>query len=244
MPYQPAKNGQIDGSPLDESNCVPATCVMGVDRATVGTKRPTTAAIRKASGDTSGGLLFTDAARATEAVTGVKGTVRLGISRNDVRALLLGGHALTVGINCAVTRWTAYRTNYYTGFHAVFANSLYEQTATVEDPGTTSAGYLYWPLDLLYRAAESFTGNGGINVIVWPDTEGVTKVAVKTGRIRGTASTEGPDLGPIVLGKAYTAVTTVTGGSWWSARRKAYANGWWRVAVGTGYGFIRGEALA
>ena len=244
MPYQPVKNPQMDGTAFAASNCVPATCVMGVDRATVGTRRPSTAAIRKASGDTSGGLLFTDAARATEQLTGVKGIPRFGLSRNDVRALLLGGHALTVGINCAVTRYTKYRTNYYTGFHAVYANSLYEQTAKVEDPGTTAAGYLDWPLDLLYRAAESFTGGRGINVIVWPDTEGVTKVAVKTGRIRGTASTQGPDLGPIVSGKSYTALTTVTGGQWWSARRNAYANGWWKVKVGTKFGFIRGEALA
>lgn len=242
MPYEPVKNGQIDGTPLDESNCVPATCVMGADRASVGAVRPKTAAIRKASGDTYRGITFTDAAAATARVCGVKGVPRFGLSRNDVRALLLGGHALTVGINCAVTRYTQYRTNYYTGFHAVFANSLVDQTVTVEDPGTTAAGYLRWPLDLLYRAAESFTGGRGINVIAWPDTEGVTKVAVMKGRVRATASAQSKDLGPVVLGRAYSAVTTVTGGDWKRADGTT-ARGWWKVKRGTGYGFIRGECL-
>jgi hypothetical protein len=244
MVYEPDKNPQIDGSEFAIVNCVPATCVMGADRASVGAKRPKTAAIRNASSDTSGGMLYGDAVDATAAVTGIRGRARYGISRADLRALVKAGHAVTISIACSVTLGTPFATNRYTGGHSVFVNSFDATHAEfmVEDPGTTAAGYLRWPEALLFAAAEKRTNGHGINVIVWPDTDGVTRTAVMTGRIRAKASTEAEDLGRIKLGDTFTVVTTVNGGPWKRANGTT-AHGWHRVKVGTDFGFIRGEAL-
>ena len=251
MAYEPAKNSQIDGSPFSIVNCVPATCVMGADRASVGAQRARTAAIRDESGDESGGMSYADAADATAKVTGIRGQPRYSISRLDLRKLIKAGHAVTISIDASVTVTTPFATNRYTGGHSVFVNSgsfpegvqgSGLDTFRIDDPGTTSAGYLTWPAKLLYAAAEKRTNGHGINVIVWPDTENVVRTAVMTGRIRETASTTAKALGPIKIGDAHTVVGTVRGGRW-KREDGTFARGWHKVKHGTVFAFIRGEAL-
>lgn len=246
MTYEPKPGSQFQPvTPLSPSDCVPATCALGVDRASVGAIRVTHKEIRAASTDQYKGMTFTDAAAATYKVTKVKGEPRFGLSRAEVNALVRGGHALSIGINCAVTVNTKYRTNLYTGLHAVFMQSYYssDDTYKIEDPGTTAAGYLYWPATLLYKAAESFTGGHGINVIVWPDTEGTTKLGATAGKVRAAPTVTAPVKASIVLGKAYTVVSSLNGGTWHTKDGKA-ADGWWKIKWGTGFAYSVGERLA
>lgn len=226
-------------------DCVPQTCAEAADRASVGAMRTTHAAIRNASTDRSGGMTYGDAVKATEKVTGIKGEPRYSLSRDEVRKLCKAGHALTVSIDCSVTVNTKYATNRYTGGHSVFANSYaaLDDTFMVQDPGTTSAGYLRWPAALLLAAAEKRTNGHGVNTIVWPDTEGRSWKAVMTGRIRATPETDGKDLGKIVLGTTYRGGRTENGGTW-TRKDGTTADGWVHVQYAASkWGWVRGEAL-
>jgi hypothetical protein len=240
MPYSPPRNSQIDGSADQYNNCVPATCVMAADRATVGRKRVTTRQIRAASGISGRGLTYAEAVAATKKVTGVQGEPRYGITRADLHNLVVAGHAVTLSIDCSVTRYTAYRTNTFAGSHSVYVNSYHSSTYRIEDPGTTSAGYLDWPADLVYRAAEARTMGHGINVIVWPDTEGEKRKAIAPGRFRATPSLTGVDKGPIDVGYIYYVGATTNGGAW-KRSDGGISNGWHRISTGA---FVPGKGLA
>ncbi len=248
MTYRPAQGGQFQPpTTFSKDDCVPATCALGADRATVGAIRKTHADIRRASGDTEGGITYRDAVQATEKATGVIGTERLGISSADLLALLKAGHAVTISIDTHATAGTKYATNHFLGGHSVYANSYTatSNTVPVEDPGTTAAGYLDWPWALLIKAALLRTGNRGINVIVWPDTEGVSKVATGVYKIRSAPSTAtGKQLALTVKGKAYWCSKTVNGGPWQRADGTT-ANGWWYILYAPGKrGYVHGRALS
>lgn len=243
--YSPPGYSQIDGSRFQQQNCVAATCTDLIDRATVGRLRIGAPKIRTASGDFSGGLSYSTAATAVAKATGgqVQLDVRFGLDRNQTRDIVASGRAIGISIDCSVTRYTAYRTNYFTGGHTVYVNA-YRVNASghaefmVEDPGTSSVGYLWWPADLLYRAAEK-RGGGRINILAGRDTEAVKRKAIAAGTLRATPSTSGASKGAITVGYVYFVARTVNGGTW-KRPDGSSSNGWHETTAG----FIPGKGMA
>lgn len=240
-PYRPPKYSQMDGSVYQRSNCVLAVTTDLIDRATVGALRIPAPVLRKLTGDTSGGVTHSQAAAA--AYTATKGRVVLTpkvlSSRQQLRDLSQAGIAFGLFMSAYTTKDTRFRTNAYTGLHEIYGQDYdpADDEFLMEDPGTTSAGYMWWPEDLLFRAAER-AGGGSIYVLVAKDTEGVTRKCVMKGRIRATPDVNGTDRGPLVLGKSYTVSRTVNGG-FWKRADGGQSNGWHRIADG----WVAGERL-
>lgn len=261
MSYRPGKLGQYEPrTSTSADDCVCSVTASLIDRATVGGVRLDHQKIRRISGDTSGGLSYLQAEVAAAKAPGkVKLVVKYGISRDATKALATAGYAFGISIDCSVTVNTSRRTNWFRGGHTVYVNGyiywphgdvcsceLQTRVAhgeyTIDDPGTTSVGYLQWSAGLVYRAAEARTNGTGINVLVAPDTEAVTKRAIATGQIRSKPDKASPSKGAIVKGKAYYVEATVNGGTWQRADG-TQADGWHRVKLPSGVGYIRGEAL-
>lgn len=245
MTYQPPPQRQY--GPLTSQSaydCVPTTCAMGADRATVAAIHTDHAHIRVASGITGRGLSYEEAVAATKKVTGVTGVVRYGISAADLKSLLVGGHAVTISIDTHATANTAYRTNAFLGNHSIFGNAYYStnDAVNVKDPGT-SASYLNWPFALVVKAALLRTRNHGINVIVWPDTEGVRWTAHKARQMRSDPSyTSGTGLGSLVVGRTYAGGRTQNGDNYTLPTGRV-ANGWVHVNDGKRWSWCIGESF-
>ncbi len=238
----------MDGSAYDDANCVLATCTDLIDRATVGRLRIAAPVLRRASGDTSGGVGYSTAAATVTKATGgqVVFEPRYQLTRSQVRDLVVAGRAIGISIDASETRYTPYRTGTFTGGHTVYVNHYHwdatQQRAeyTVEDPGTTAAGYLDWPADLLYRAAEK-RGGGRINVLVSRDTEGTWRTCREAAGVHAFASSSSTKKGTTIVTHKYAVLDTSNGGEW--PRTDGVSNGWHRIKYGTGAGFVRGEAL-
>jgi hypothetical protein len=253
MTYRPNKEGQIDGSYYQNENCVAACTTMLIDRATVGRLRIPARRIRQLSGVTTRrGLTLGEA----EAVAKKFGVVleqrRLpadGTQRGKLQALVAGGRGVAVVINTSITYGTPYATNQFRGSHLVISNQYawreIEKPHAIfvtEDPGTTAAGWLEWPADLLYRAAEASYGGGAIYTLSTRDTEGVTRQARKAGYYRASAAMSAKGLGRFPIGQSMLVLNTVNGGGW-KRPDGSTANGWHRVKHGTGVAFVRGDRL-
>lgn len=261
-PASPAKNGQYAPSTSSSSkDCIPATTAMLVERATAGRYRPTHVQIRKLSGAPyTRGLYMGEAAKAA-ATYGVALNANLGLTRTQARDIIGNGRGAGVSIDCSVTVNTSRRTNSYTGGHMVYVHSQQnwpggarcscEKQSTythgeflVEDPGTTTAGYLWWSADLLYRAAEK-RGGGRINMLIAPDTESVSWVCIAGTRVRSEPSFQsGTTLTTLVAGPAkHTGGRTQNGGEWARADGSK-ADQWVHIQLKSGkWGFVRGGAM-
>lgn len=245
-PYAPPGYSQIDGSAYQQENCVLATLTDLIDRCTVGGIRIQAPKLRQISGDTSGGISYQQAAETADRATGgrVKLLPRFGLGRGQVRDLAQSGVPFGISIDTAVTRYTRFHTGTFVGGHTVYVQDYDDVSNTflVEDPGTTAEGYLNWPEDLLFRAAERRSG-GTISVLVGRDTEGVTRTARNDERVRGTTSVTGPILATIRKG-AHVAVVLTTNGGQWPREGGGVANGWHKVRFAGKVGYVRGRALA
>lgn len=251
MSYIPPKSGQYDPATGTSSiDCVPAATAALVNRSTVDALHPTHTDIRRASGVSSRGLTYSEAADAALKWASSKGrqvilAPRYGLSRAAMRDILASGRAVALSIDTSVTRYTTRRTNYFVGNHTVYVQSyrywpggevcpcerrVSTQHAEflIDDPGTTSVGFLWWSADLAYRAAEKRTGGHGINVLVGPDTEGARWAGRLKGRIRSEPRTTSKDLGPIDIGHVYPGGRTEAGGQW-SRGDGTYGKGWVHV---------------
>ena len=174
------------------------------------------------------------------------------VGRNTVRDTIAGGSACGVIIDCAITRPTTRRTNFYTGLHQVFVSEYAwwgkegetceceKRTKTahaefrVEDPGTTSVGYLWWSAELVYKAAESATaksGTTGIWILVAPDTEEVMRKCVAAGKARRKPEVTSPATRQLVVGTLYNVVRTLNGGPW-KRDDGTLGTGWCQTAKG------------
>lgn len=263
MAYQAPGYFQMDGSAYAASNCVLAACTDLIDRVTVGALRIPAPVLRKASGDTSGGVSYSQAAAVTYKVTSAKGRAvslspRYGLDRNKVVDLAAAGYPFGISILALITRYTTRRTGTFTGGHTVYVHSTRWIGGTgspacacetnakttphrefdVEDPGT-SAGYLWWSADLLFRAAEA-RGGGLINVLTGRDTENVARTCVL-----GVAVHTQPSMTSAVVaigntqpGVGYQVNETVNGGPWKRADGGT-SYGWHHL----NRGFVRGAAL-
>lgn len=263
-PYQPVPVDQIDGSRFEQANCVCAVTADIIDRATLGRRRVSGATVRSSTGDVDGGIGYGQAATAAKALTqgAVELTVGYEVPRGTLRDGVYGGAPMGVSIYCRITRYTDRRTNWFTGFHTVYAND-YDWTTTcrceknyangyahgeylIDDPGTTGTGYLWWSSDLLYRAAEARTaayGGHGINLLIGPDTENVSSVVREDGVVRKEPSRSSAKVGRITKGQRKRIRRTVNGGDWMrDTGGTAYA--WAEIALATGgVGFVPGKRL-
>lgn len=249
MTFRPVRNGQYEPVTATSSrDCVAAVTAMLMERATVGRIRVSHATVRAKSGAPSTRGLYLWEAEKAAAALGVNLEVVLNVSRNTFRDTVRGGNGVGVTIFTSVTRYTTRRTNFYVGPHEVYVNDYNDwpkgeicgcekRTAaahgefTVEDPGTTSVGYLQWSADLLYRAAEKLTGDNGINLLVAPDTEIRPWKAMIEGQIRSEPDYDtGTKLAAIVVGKTYKGGRTENGGNWLRANGTK-ANGWTHVVI-------------
>lgn len=262
MTYRPAPGPQfVPLTSTSPKDCVAAVTANLIDRATVSTKRPNHAGIRKASGaPATRGLWMSESIKAAQAY-GVTVTGYYGIGRNDLDDLLSSGRGVGLLIDCSVTRYTARRTNSYTGPHCVYANSrslwpagetcaceLHTANAheefTIDDPGTTSTGFQQWSAGLVYRAMESY-GGGRIYCLASPDTEGRSWTAVDDATLRDKPTYTGSKkVGQLVIGKAYKGGRTETGGDWQRADG-SMGDGWVHVVnpANGRYAWAKGESL-
>ncbi len=259
-PFRDEPYFQGDGSKFQWENCVLAACTELIGRVTVGRLRIPAPVLRKRTGDKDGGVTYDQAASAVadETDNAIILRPRYGLERSQVRDMAASGRAFCISLDCTVTVGTKRATGTFKGCHTVYVNEYAwrtngacecerELTAKghgefqVEDPGT-SRGYRWWSASLLFRAAEA-RGGGRINTLVGTDTEGVTRFGKMNGRIRETPFTDGPDLGPVVLGQSYSVIATEVGGPWKRADGTV-AFGWHRIEHENGTGFLAGERLS
>jgi hypothetical protein len=212
---------------------------MGADRATVGAKVVDHSTIR-ALFPYPGGMSYQDGVSATRIATGVQGEARFFVPPTSAWDLLVAGHALTVSIDTHATAGTKWATNHFLGGHSVFANHVLRvnQTVVVKDPGRTTSPFEAWPWDLLVKAAELRSGQRGMNLIVWPDTEGVTRHGV-SGQFYAQPNGASAKRGNVPPGAPVNVVGTTNGGVW--PRPGGTSNGWHKTDKGV---WAPGKGLA
>lgn len=249
VPYLPAVYHQIDGTAFEQSNCVPSTTVMLIDRVTVGKWRLKPAAIRSKAGDTSGGMTYGDVAAAAHTLTGGDATFTIvSTDRAGMKALSVAGHPFGISIDAGVTINTPEHTGNYAGGHTIYVNQWrYNSTLSrdeylVGDPGrgTTSNDieYAWWPAWLLYKAAEARYDGHTIYLLVGRDTEGTTRTAVGAGAVRSGPGITYAKKGTLTSGHAYSVVKTTNGSSWTIGTHVGH--GWEQIKWGTGTGWVAG----
>lgn len=234
---------QGDGTKFQWSNCGCAVCTDLIDKATCGALRIPAWKIRAASGDTVGGITNTKLVDTMWALTkDTKWPVQLAfrvVYRSQVDDLIDAGRNFGGMISAAVTHNTRFETNDYMGLHEIYSADHDPGFYRNDDPGTTAAGYMWWPSDLYYRAMEA-AGGGKCLLLVAPDTEGVDVKCVMPGHIRGTPSVTGTGKGALVVGRTYSTVKTVNGGPWKRADG-GVSYGWWKLGDGR---YAAGERMA
>lgn len=256
MTYLSEPYFQLDGSAFGQVNCVPSGGTELIDRATVGRLRIPAPVIRRASGDTSGGLTLSQLADAVLQVT--DGEVMLAVRRLDTRGqfrdLVASGRGVGFIYHTRVTSNTTRNTGSFIGLHFATVGAYHWMTGgtclceariltahaeyDVEDPGTRR-GWQRWSADLVYRAMEAV---GDYWTISTRDTEGVARVAIAGGKVREKPSGAAKALRVIQVGGTYNVDETVRGARWPRLAKDGggYAVGWHRLKLG---GYIRGGAL-
>ena len=239
MVYLALPVAQMQTGPFSSVNCGPAVTEELISLGSVGALSVSAAKIRAASGDTSGGMEASQLASTANKLTG--GLYPLVAMRLDTRqqmSTLLETSSVGLIISCRVTVNTKYRTNSFTGLHwvTVAAGSLKDGTYKVEDPGTTYAGWLRWPKDLLFRAAEAV---GDFFILRGVRTEDAEKHAVTQGtRVFAQPDKDSKVVKRLDKGETVHVKRTTKGGPWRTADgRNAY--GWHEI----GAGYCKGESL-
>lgn len=256
MPYRPA--------PMDQPNsltCVDTSTAMLVDRITVGRIRPHPLTIRRATGVSGRGLSYGEAAYAVSKLYGITLAPRYALSRDQIHDLGSADRPFVDSLHTGVTRYIdEINTGTFIGGHSVYCNeydyrggsepcrchlrtSIDHGEWAIEDPGTYTDGWRYWPSGVFYRAGEYRTGGNGINVLVGRDTEGVTRRCISEGNIWSQATTTSTKRGRLVVGRDYYVSSTVNGGTWKRANGTT-ANGWHKIRLSTGgAGYVTGKRL-
>lgn len=259
--FQPAQLAQPTST-----TCVDTTASDVANRASVDGWKLNPLAIRRQTGVKSGGITYGQAAAAVKTLT--KGQItlepRFGLSIAQVRDLAIAGRPFGISIDCSVTIHTSRHTGTFTGGHTIYVQQ-WRRTLTggcacelklsaphgefkIEDPGTFTAGYLWWSESLVNRAAIS-RGGGAINVLVGQDTEGVSRICQTTSAtIRARATKDSTSKGRLPLGARVTVISTTNGADWDRDTDVGTGNGWHYIAWAksatlTVKGFVRGEAL-
>lgn len=247
-------------SQQDSISCVPESTRHGVNQCTAGGKDPSAYSLRKAVGDFSGGMSYIQMTEATPKAAGVQSWAKYGIEPVDAKAIVEAGHPTVWSIDTAVTRPYSIRTCYCNIGHSIHipagAFTVFQPDGdrctcekrittrhgeyTMQDPGT-SAGYRRISASLLYKAALTRAGNGGVNILVLPDVTHVRRRAksTATGSIRARADGSSRSRGSIVPGRRYDIARPVRGTRYRIGSR--YAHGWFELEDAKG--FIRADKL-
>lgn len=269
VPFRAEPLPQKSASTYWTKDCVPTSAAESVNLATVDALRPTGTDIRYAAQVTAyRGLSYGEAVVGTITWTTKKGrrvspTARYAITRAAFKGYADGGYSGSVSISCAVTVNTKRATNDFTGNHTVTwrdyrwcttaATCYCERKGTtraaidhaeilIEDPGTTTTGWQWWSAELLFKAAEFRTGNDGIDVIVFPDTEGVDWRLVKTATVWAAPRTNSQAFVNLPVGRVLNGGRTEVGGNWTRDSDGKTGRGWIQVEYATGkWGWIEGE---
>lgn len=271
-PFRPEPLPQHSSSSYWEKDCVPTAIALCVNGSTVDALRPTPWNIRQSAqvleyrGMSYGEGVVGAVTWTTKHGRRVTPVARYSVTRTDFKSFVDGGKRCVVSISCQVTHNTLRETNDYVGNHSVSAHD-YRWVATasdcrcelkgkvaaatdhgeflVEDPGTTTAGWLWWSAGLLYKAAEARTGGDGIDCVVFPDTENVSWKMVKVGKIRAAPSGTATAIKSIPVGSTLVGGVTRNGTSWERDSDGLAAYGYIHVRYdSTHYGWVRGEAGA
>ena len=214
------------------------------------------------------GLTLTEGAQAAKALYGVTLVVLTGQTRTQVRDTVGNGRTAGISIDARVTVNTARATNDYgadktkMAGHLIFVRQYREWPGgsrcecelratykhgefLVEDPGTTTAGYLWWSASLVYRAAEARTGNKGIQLLVGPDTESVAWKCIAGTRVRSEPSFQaGETMTTLIAGAdPHRGGRTENGGPW-ARPNGTQATQWIHIQLASGkWGWVRGGAM-
>lgn len=254
-PYRDEPVPQFVPSTWDSKyNCVPAGAACNVGRATVGRIRLNGQQIRTASpaAGEARGMSYLEVEIGVEKLTDLDVQVRYAATTTDLKNLADAGYSGLVSIDCSVTVHTKRATNGFTGDHTVGwydyrystgGHCLCEKAGTtagkadhgeilVEDPGTTTVGYQWWSVTLLYKAALARTtdSNGlshGINLVIFPDVENVKRIGVGD-KFRDSPFRSSKAVKSVAKGQSYTVTGTINGGGWPRADGST-AYGWYRV---------------
>jgi hypothetical protein len=265
-PARPEPVDQGDGSTCQWDHCVDTASANNIAKATLDRLHPSGASFRAKTGHGwCGGLSYGEAVDTSINDYGVHADARYGIANQDLKELADSGASGNVSIDCAVTVHTKRATNTFTGDHTIGwydyrwvnrptdpcwcekAGTSYGDVdhgeLLIKDPGVR-AGYQWWSCSLLYKAAQARTGGNGINVVIFPDTEGVSWKAVEVRAIRSQPTySSGVQVGQTALNKVYPGGRTQNGGAY-KRPDGTYAHIWAHIEYAAGqWGWTRGGAL-
>lgn len=238
---------QLDGTAYAHQNCVAAcTSVLG-DTSSLSWWNVPPSRIRKLSGDTVGGLTYGDSVAALKLATG--GEVDLKVlywapqnaTTSTLDDLIDAGKVMAISILAAITRYTPYNTGTFTGRHNVVVGAKRYATLTrsdgtkftqkqglVMDPGHTDVKWVWWPWNLIVKAATSSTGTNAIHCYYTRDLTNVKRRAKTSGAVRSTPAVTATNVvGRVVKDAEYTVLDTVKGGTWNLDVRKG--TGWSKI---------------
>lgn len=223
---------QLDGSTYAHHNCVLAVTKKLMDLWTLGFWNPSVKSLRVATGDTSGGVNYTQAIAAAAKLSSNEVLLKglYNVPTQTMRDLLTAGKEFGIAILCSVTVNTPYATGSYRGGHlvAVLDRRTYtwtdaaglkrsQEQGLVMDPGRTTARFVWWPWSLLVKAALAHTSGNGVHLLAGRDRKNVTRPAKIAGAIRSTtAVVENPTnvVGSFTEGQGVLVVDTADGSAY------------------------------
>lgn len=226
--YDGLPTSQLDGTALAHSNCTAGQASTLADSVSFRYWDPSPSAIRKQTGDTSGGMTYDAVVGAVKALT--KGEVVLKAMywapADTLEDMIDDGRASGLSILCKVTVTTPWATGTYTGRHCIgvygkryktLADGTKQKQGKVMDPGKSTAVFAWWPWSLIIKAALASTGGGGIHLMYTPDRTSVKRVARTSAAIRSSAKViDSPSnkIGSMAEGAAVTVINGLVGGSY------------------------------
>ncbi len=197
QPQGPDSNCIIDGHYLGWDSCTCYAGAMAVDATTAGKQRPSGCAVRRATGDVSGGTMLRQVADAVMKLNGIFVEVHTGsnvLTPQRVAALVRAGRRVVIQGNADAMLGTTYQSTAGPVNHAVMVNEVRGGTvsepdyALVYDPAAdgrkrsyhVDLGPTWWPWSMVKKFCANLRpagdgtprlGSGKVYVGVFPDSE-------------------------------------------------------------------------
>lgn len=235
---------QLDGSPFSHQNCVLAATSELMNCSSLGFWDVGVPRLRGISGDNYGGVTYDTAEVTASRASG--GEVKLShlywapetSTNSTLNSLLSAPRIVAISIDAGVTRYTPYNTGTFTGGHTVTVgskrtvtvyrsdgSSYRQKQALVMDSGHSVAKWVWWPWNLLIKAARARTGSNTINVLYTRDVGHVVRVAKADGAVRTSPKISATNkISKIYKNHSYTVLATLRGGEYNMDGR--VLNGW------------------
>jgi hypothetical protein len=237
---------QIDGSRMQHYNCVAAQAKTLLNTASLGFYNPSTTTLRTASGASAyTGITYDAIDRAVYTVTNgaVNFTVRYWSPNSFLEDLIDQGRKVAISIYTGVTRpYEDYRTGTFVGRHCVgvYAKRIArwrtpdglwhsQKQGLVMDPGHSTARFVWWPWNLILRAANASAGSGQIHVYYTADLKGSNRTVRVDVATRYSPSMSADKTGVARGGSTVDLIQTGKGGRWYYGTRSG--TGWAKIGV-------------